>query len=144
VWLVTGSYWEEVVYAASPLDGLERCAAVVVFNWLSLHFPAVGAKIDWSRVRGRHLHSRIPDHAQLTAAASRELLLRIAPGSSVEHVGDGLSPYGVRFSDEIAALAVATLLEIPEHHYFVAEDRSWLIAVTTEGDLDIVDRAEFG
>jgi hypothetical protein len=140
---MTGNYWEDTVYAAPPLDGLERCDPAVVFNWLSLQFPAIGAKPDWSRAQGRHLHRRIPDHPQLTTAASSELLLRLRPGSLVEHVGDGLSPYGVRFSDTLAAPAVAGLLEIPEHHYFVAEDRSWLIAITTEGDLDILDHLQF-
>jgi hypothetical protein len=32
------------------------------------------------------------------------------------------------------------LLEIPEHHYFVAKDRSWIVVVTTEGNVDVVDR----
>jgi hypothetical protein len=39
-----------------------------------------------------------------------------------------------------APSVVTELLEIPEHHYFLAEDRSWIVVVTTEGDLDIVDQ----
>jgi hypothetical protein len=35
------------------------------------------------------------------------------------------------------------LLEIPEHHYFVAGDRSWIVVVATEGDLDILDELSF-
>ncbi|GAB2613747.1 hypothetical protein GCM10027269_82780 [Kribbella endophytica] len=37
-------------------------------------------------------------------------------------------------------VVTAALLEIPEHHYFVAEDRGWVVVVSTEGDLDVVDR----
>lgn len=58
----------------------------------------------------------------------------------VEHAGDELSPYRVCFTDVNAPAIVAALLEIPEHHYFVAEDGSWIAVVTVEGDLDVVDR----
>ncbi|WP_204052490.1 hypothetical protein [Microbispora siamensis] len=75
--------------------------------------------------------------------ASREVCQHIHPGSVVEHVGDGLSPYGVRFTSDNAHSVVAALLEIPEHHYFVAEDRSWIVVVTMEGDLDVVDQLPF-
>jgi hypothetical protein len=37
-------------------------------------------------------------------------------------------------------LVIAALLAIPEHHYFVAEDRRWVVVVSLEGDLDVVDR----
>jgi hypothetical protein len=29
------------------------------------------------------------------------------------------------------------LLEIPEHHYFVAEDRTWCAVFRMEGDVDL-------
>lgn len=72
--------------------------------------------------------------------AAKEVCLRTLPESAVEHVGDALSPYGVRFIKANCASVVAELLEIPEHHYFVAMDRSWIVVVSTEGDLDIVDQ----
>jgi hypothetical protein len=141
--MMTGNYWEETVYAAPPLGDLDHCDMSVVFNWLSLHFPVNGTKIDWRRVQGKHVHWSITDDVQLASMASREVCLRIRPGSVVEHVGDGLSPYGIRFTDDNAPSVVAALLEIPEHHYFVAEDRSWIVVVATEGDLDVVDQFHF-
>jgi hypothetical protein len=69
-----------------------------------------------------------------------EIRRRVNADSAVDHVGDGLSPFGVRFAGVDAGSVAGALLEIPEHHYFVAADRSWLVVVTTEGDLDIVDR----
>jgi hypothetical protein len=137
--MMTGNYWEDEVYGAPPLDGLERCDESVVFDWLSLHFPVTGDKIDWDRVPGRHRHWRIEDDARLVEMASSEVSTRLLPDSVVEHVGDGLSPYGVRFTGAIAPSVLGELLEIPEHHYFVAEDRSWIVVVATEGDLDVVD-----
>jgi hypothetical protein len=137
---MTGDYWEKTVYAASPLGDLDRSDMSVAFNWLDLHFPVDGTKIDWRRVQGKHVHWKIDDGMELASIASREVCQRIRPGSVVEHIGDALSPYGVCFTDENAPAVVATLLEIPEHHYFLAEDRSWIVVVTTEGDLDVVDR----
>ncbi|MFC5813575.1 hypothetical protein [Nonomuraea harbinensis] len=140
---MNNNYWEQTVYTVSPLRGLERRDSSAIFDWLSLRFPTCGSKIAWDRVQDRHLHWNITDDNQLAALASKEVCRRIAPGSVVEHVGDGLSPYAVCFTDTNAPSIVAALLEIPEHHYFVAEDRSWLAVITTEGDLDIVDQLNF-
>lgn len=138
--MVEGGYWEETVYSVPPLDGLERRDMSAIFDWLGLHFPACGSKIDWGRVQSRHTHWNITDDPRPAVTASAEVCRRIRPGSVVEHVGDGLSPYGVCFSGDNAPAVVAALLEIPEHHYFLAEDRSWIVVVTMEGDLDVVDR----
>jgi hypothetical protein len=122
-----------------PLLGLVRIDMVAVFNWIGVHLPGRGTKIEWQRVHEGHTHWHVNDGLELTSMASSEICQRIRPGSWVEHVGDGLSPYGVRFTDYNATEIVAALLEIPEHHYFLAEDRSWIVVVTTEGDLDVVD-----
>src|SRR5581483_5941628 len=134
------SYWEESVYAEAPLANLERRDASVVFEWLHENLPLGQTKIDWSRVESGHVHWSVDDDNQLGAMAIQEVCKRIRPGLMVEHVGDGLSPFGVRFGEVDASMVVGTLLQIPEHHYFLAGDRSWLVVVTTEGDLDALDR----
>jgi hypothetical protein len=141
--LMTGNYWEETIYAEPPLGGLGRSDASAAFGWLDLHFAMDGTKIDWRRVRGKHMHWKIDDDMQLVSTVSREVCQRIRLDSGVEHVGDGLSPYGVCFTGDNAQSIVAVLLEIPEHHYFIARDRSWMVVVTTEGDLDVVDLLPF-
>ncbi|MDJ0347643.1 hypothetical protein QMK19_41200 [Streptomyces sp. H10-C2] len=141
--MMTENYWANTVYGAPPLESLERCDASAIFDWLSLQFPTIGTKIDWPRVSGRHAHWRIDDEIRLAAMAAKEVCLRTLPDSVVEHVGDGLSPYGVRFTNAICSSVVAELLEIPEHHFFLAVDRSWIVVVSTEGDLDIVDQLRF-
>jgi hypothetical protein len=142
--LVTGNYWDATVYATAPLCALDRSDESVTFDRLRLHFPVLGTKIDWQRVSGDHVHRRISDDVQLASVVSAEVCRRVCPGSIVEHVGDGLSPYGVRFGADNAASVVAALLEIPEHHYFLAGDRSWIVVVTFEGDLDTVDHLGVG
>lgn len=139
MWLMAGNYWEETTYASMPLRDLSRSDMSATFDWINLHFPARGTKIDWRRVQGRHEHWKTADDVQLAEMATREVQRRIRPGSAVEHVGDSLSPYGVYFTGDNAPSVVAALLEIPEHHYFLAEDRSWIVVATTEGYLDAVD-----
>ena len=136
---MAGDYWEQAIYVEPPLGGLDRSDAAAAFSWLDLNFSTDGTKIDWRRVHGRHMHWKIDDVVQLASTASREVCQRIRPGSGVEHVGDGLSPYGVCFTSDNAEPVVAALLDIPEHHYFLARDRSWIVVVTAEGDLDVVE-----
>jgi len=138
--VMSENYWTRTVYGVPPLERLERCDASAVFDWLGQTFPIVGTKIDWRRVPGRHSYWRVDDETQLSEIATKEVCLRTYPGLSVEHIGDGLSPYGVRFTNHVCAPVVAKLLEIPEHHYFLASDRSWIVVVSAEGDLDIVDQ----
>ncbi|WFE50478.1 hypothetical protein [Micromonospora sp. WMMD1155] len=137
--MMAGDYWEDAVYGVAPLSELDTFDLSVVFSWLSQNVPARGAKIDWSRAPGRHAHWSVADDTRLAAMVSREVSMRLRHGAVVEHAGDGLSPYGVRFGVENAGAVLAALLEIPEHHYFVAQDRSWLVVATSEGDLDVLD-----
>jgi hypothetical protein len=137
---LSGDYWEEEVFSMPPLAALRKTSASDVFDWLEVHFTFVGGKIDWNRVDGRHKHWRIDNEHLLVASASKEICARIRPGSDVEHVGDGLSPYGVRFAGGEAASVTAALLQVPEHHFFLAEDRAWIVVVSLEGDLDVLDR----
>jgi hypothetical protein len=140
---MTDNYWEQTVYAAPPLARLAHSDMSLTFAWLRIHFPMAGSKIDWSRVRGHHVHRRFSDDAELAAVAGREVSQRVNDGSIVEHVGDALSPYGICFSGDDAPSIVAALLEIPEHHYFLAKDRSWVMVATSEGDLDVADQLSF-
>jgi hypothetical protein len=137
---MTGDYWDEAVYAVPPLSALDRIPESTVFGWLELTFPLDGGKIDWRRAEGRHRHWRIDNGRLLAATAVTKICERVRPGSAVEHVGDALSPCAVRFGAAGAELVTAALLEIPEHHYFVAEDRRWVVVVSLEGDLDVLDR----
>ncbi|MFI6852760.1 hypothetical protein [Streptomyces sp. NPDC050416] len=137
---MSGDYWEEEVFSVPPLAALKKTSASDVFDWLELHLPFVGGKIDWRRVDGRHSHWKFDDEQLLVASASREICARTRPGSVVEHVGDGISPYCVHFSEGQAASVTAALLEVPEHHYFLAGNRAWIMVVSFEGDLDVLDR----
>lgn len=134
-------YWESEVYGTGSLAGLERVDMREIFDWLETHLPIKGSKIDWAVVQGAHSHRHFVDETELAHAATSAVLRRIDEDSRVEHVGDGVSPFGTRFKGEGADLMMKELLEIPEHHYFVDERRSWIVVVSSEGDLDILDLA---
>lgn len=138
--MMSGNYWETEVYGVAPLAGLERIEADDVFDWLGESLPVKGSRVDWPEARGEHTHNHLDDETELLARATQEVLRRIEGGSRVEHVGDSLSPFGVRFGGEDASSIVAALLEIPEHHYFLDVHRGWLVVVSSEGDLDTLDR----
>lgn len=136
---MSGEYWETEVFGVAPLAGLERVNMDDVFDWLGRSLPAIGSKVDWSSVRGQHSHLRFDDDDELSRRATREVMRRLQESSGVDHVGDSLSPFGIHFAGGDAEAIVAALLEIPEHHYFVDRDRTWLVVVSSEGDLDTVD-----
>lgn len=133
-------YWERTVYADPLLSDLPRSDAGRIFTWLSSTFPVSGSKVDWSRVEAPHRHATPEGATAIAAVAIEEICRRLDHATPVVHVGDSLSPFAVTFDAVGAADIVAALLEVPEHHYFVAENRSWLVVVTFEGDVDIVDR----
>ncbi|WP_159024692.1 hypothetical protein [Streptomyces sp. CB02613] len=137
---MAGDYWEDAVYSVPPLALSDRIDATVVFDWIEANFSFDGGKIDWRLVSEGHAHWRIDDERMMAEKVIGEIRERISAGSAVEHAGDGLSSYGVRYSADDAASITNALLEIPEHHYFLAEDRAWIMVVSTEGDLDVLDR----
>ncbi|MEU5373684.1 hypothetical protein ABZ362_32770 [Streptomyces sp. NPDC005951] len=137
---MAGDYWEDAVYSMPPLAPLERIDATVVFDWIEANFSFDGGKIDWRLVSKGHTHWRIDDERVMVEKVIGEIRERVSVDSAVEHVGDGLSPYGVRYSVDDAVSITNALLEIPEHHYFLAENRAWIVVVSTEGDLDVLDR----
>lgn len=134
----SGDYWQDEIYTAEPLAHLARRDQEVVFDWLMETLPVQGSRIVWAEVQGTH------SHRPAAADAVSEICNRTRSDVGVIHVGDSISPFGVRFTTSDAPGAVAALLEIPEHHYFLAEDGSWMAAVSFEGDLDIVDELGAG
>jgi hypothetical protein len=67
------------------------------------------------------------------------VLDRFGSDGTVVHAGDGLSDFGVRFPAGALVAVMEVLLEIPEHHYLLADDRSWFCAFSFEGDAVLID-----
>lgn len=134
----SGNYWT-AAYAKPPLDRLERLDGDSVSDWLNRTMPFVGSKIDWPRVTGSHQHwSKAPANADVGSVLLEKVLAALPALCRVDHVGDSLSPFEVRIEGRQMIDAIRTLISIPEHHYFVATDRSWVAVVALEGDIDLV------
>jgi len=140
---VTRTFWEDV-FDAPPLAGLERIDSEGIFGWLEGQLRVKGSKVDWDSIQGEHAHRHFADDVALSDAATHEVVTRAQTDALVVHVGDGLSPYGVRFGSENASRVVPALLEVPEHHYFLDEGRTWLVVASMEGDLDTLDLGSAG
>lgn len=132
----TTNYWTEE-YEQPPLNLVERVDGRDVEAWVNQHLPFVGTGVDWSRVSGSHRHW-LPKSADQATAVVVEFLAALPGFADVVHVGDSLSPYSVRIPREQLAQLLVALLAIPEHHYFVADDRAWCGVFGMRGDVDLV------
>jgi hypothetical protein len=129
------NYWEQF-YDVDPLNRCERIEAEPIFDWLNRSVPFDGSKVAWDRLYAENHQSWISDSEHFPEELLVAFCASIPAGSRVVHVGDNLSEFGIVFRSDEAFLILSCLLEIPEHHYFVAQDRSWLGAITFEGEAD--------
>lgn len=141
---MSAGFWQTEVYGVAPLADLDRTDTDEAFRWLESALPTSGSKFDWSSVPGAHSHRHVDDDVVLAREAVREILRLTVSLPGVEHVGDSLSPWGVRFTGDDVPAIVTALLEVPEHHYFLGADRTWLVVVSFEGDLDVVEQLGAG
>lgn len=131
------TYWTSFYDGDRRLRDLQRLEPGVVFDWLNANFRAIGTAVDWWRVIGEHTHWVAKSDGELAGVVS-EFLAAVPGDGAVLHEGDSLSPFPVSIEPGELASAIAALLEIPEHHYFVDEQRRWVGVFRTEGDVDLV------
>jgi hypothetical protein len=107
-----------------------------VTNGLERSFPFAGSKIDWDAVRGHsstiQTESGHQEFRDFFDARRREL----GGDRAAFYVNDALLDCAARASLFTFQRHLDSILSIPGHHYFVAEDFSWCIAYTMEGDID--------
>jgi hypothetical protein len=99
-------------------------------------FPFEGSKIDWTKVRG---HVGGANHAKSDAAFRDFFAARMKELGGAEaafYLNDNLIDCVVRGSLFAFALHLEAILSMPAHHYFVAQDFSWCMTQTMEGDFD--------
>lgn len=131
------SYWTSVYDEDERLRDLERLEPGVVLDWLNADLPAIGTSVDWQHVTGEHTHWFAASACEQTDIVE-EFLAALPRGRAVLHEGDSSSPFPVRVERQDLPSALAALLEIPEHHYLVDEERGWVAVFRTEGDVDLV------
>ena len=129
------NYWL-TAYAEPPLDRLERLPDGLVFAWLNREVPSIGSKVDWTRFTASRRHWFVSSAEELSAVV-HEFLAALPAADHIDHGGDALSPFDVRIGGAEFASVIPVLLAIPEHHYFLATNRSWVAAFSMEGDVDL-------
>jgi hypothetical protein len=130
------NYWAEI-YGQPPLSALERVDGSECEAWISNRLPFVGTGVDWSRVTGSPRHWFAESDDAMSAVVA-DFVSAVRDRGAVIHVGDSLSPFAVRVTPEKLADVLPVLLEIPEHHYLVSDDRTWCGVFRFEGQVDLV------
>lgn len=106
-----------------------------VFSGLEERVPLDGSKIDFERIHGSSFS--ICNNSELESLEFAEFFDERIIENHLEgliyYVGDGCT--NVRIKGEIPdfKLILHLIFQIPEHHYFVAEDFSWCMSFTMEG-----------
>jgi hypothetical protein len=95
-------------------------------------FPFEGSKIDWRTVKG-HLNSSDEGGFRRFFANRRD---ELGGNAKAFYLSDNLTDCAVGGSLFAFERHLDAILSIPAHHYFVAEDFSWCIAHSMEGDSD--------
>ena len=110
----------------------------VIAARISTIFPLSGSKIDWRATRGHLSVVETSRHRELVAFSnffdrqSKEL----GRESVAYYLNDSQIDCSLRASLWTFSRHLNKIIGIPGHHYFVADDISWCMALSMEGDMD--------
>ncbi len=107
-----------------------------VIDGLKRAFSFSGSKIDWKAVHGHLSATQVGsghDEFRRFFDARRN---EVGGDRTAFYVNDGLTDGCVRASLFTFQRHLESILSLPGHHYFVAEDFSWCMAYAMEGDID--------
>jgi hypothetical protein len=135
------SYWDrQVRRALAPALGRGELRIVddadALFGRLQSAYPVQGTKIDWSEVPGSFsLNSQGSKQADFEEFF-RENAPRMGLDTPAYYLSDSALSFAIAGSVRCIDQELRAILDNPEHHYFTAEDFSWCMALTMEGDMD--------
>lgn len=112
-------------------------ASAAVLASLSRAFPASGSKIDWRRVPGSIESSESDESLQRECFVRffDDMHSRFALTGPVTYAGDSATDFALEGTVDAIRKALPSLLEVPQHHYFIGPNCSWCICLTMEGDM---------
>lgn len=127
----------------SDLELLVKKGEIVVepssdgyFSELESRFPILGSKIDWDEVSGSE-----QEQASAEAYASDcqrffdEMVNRFGLSGKCIVIGDSAVEIALVMSVEILQCNLQKIVSVPQHHYILANDYSWCMSFTMEGDM---------
>ena len=115
----------------------EAGEAATVLDSLCRIFPVNGSKIDWRRVPGSVESAEENEALQNECFAQffDEVKARFGLSGSVTYVGDSATEFALEGTVNAIRKVLPTLLEVPQHHYFIGQSYSWCLCLTMEGDM---------
>lgn len=125
------------------LDGLIKSGDVVVdkssdnyFAQLGSKFPVVGSKIDWEEVPGS-VEEIAKDDEYIESCLSffMKMCKKNNLNGKVIVIGDSAIESAFIMPIEVLKSNLKKVLGIPQHHYIIADDYSWCMSFTMEGDM---------
>jgi len=111
--------------------------AADVLRLLSKAYPTSGSKIDWRRVPGAIESNEEDESRQIEQFAEffDKMQLRFSLAGPVLYAGDSVTDFALEGSFEAIRRALPEIVEIPQHHYFIGPNCSWVLCMTMEGDM---------
>lgn len=142
---------EEILKELAPYTGIKHLVIEhnqrKIIKTLSSKFQFSGSKIDWNRTQDHWLHNYNPENKTIETTeklkiAEHELQKRnfqfvLDRTSKVCYINDSSLNFGLTISNRIFwEIFKILIINAPQHHYFLAEDGSWCLAITMEGFMD--------
>ena len=127
----------------SSLSDLIKSGDVVVentsdkyFAQLGAMFPAFGSKIDWKEIpESIEEIAKEDEYIESCSNFFMKICEKNGLGGRVVLIGDSAIESALIMPVDVLKLCLKQVLEIPQHHYIFAEDYSWCMSFTMEGDM---------
>ena len=139
--MIEKNYWDQQVLNAM-WQALEEGQLTInhevdaLFDSLESAFPVAGSKIDWNEVPGSvYLFSQGAKQADFEHFYHANAI-RMGLRTPAFYLSDAALSFAIGGDVGSIGQHLPAILENPEHHYFAAQDFSWCMALTMEGDLN--------
>jgi hypothetical protein len=108
------------------------------FDQIEASFPIYGSKIEWDEVDGSveelaRLEFYSADCTNFFNKMTEQFIQN--PDSKVVLLGDSAMDYALLTSLKNVPEVLEKMLELPQHHFIVANNFSWCISFSMEGDM---------
>ena len=135
------SYWDQQVRDAlrPAFDGGQLTTIDEVddlFRRLESAFPIARSKIDWNKVPGSIYLASKGAKRENFQRFFHENMERMGLDTTALYLSDAALSFAIAGTVRSLGQSLHSILENPEHHYFVASDFSWCMALTMEGDMN--------
>ncbi|RON01517.1 hypothetical protein BK659_23675 [Pseudomonas brassicacearum] len=112
----------------------------IYFEALNSRFPIKSRRLDWAAMPFSWVGLELDSKKKSDAFASffKDVMLEFGLVGEVVYVGDGATDIAVLGDVEAFVDVLECLVSIPQHHYFLSVDCSWLICFTVGGDMGVV------